>query len=119
MTGGALGVSAITEGTTPAPTDMTLVSVRERVCVCGVCECDCVCERDIYIYLSLPGVLQKHKWENAMTIDRYSWGFRREATIDQYLSIQELVSELVITVRWAWPALHHHDVMYFCRQLWW
>ena len=23
-----------------------------------------------------PGVLQQHKWENAMTIDRQSWGFR-------------------------------------------
>jgi alpha-L-fucosidase len=57
-----------------------------------------------------PHTLQKHKWENAMTIDKYSWGFRREATIDQYLSIEELVSELVITVRWVWPPLHHHYI---------
>lgn len=45
-----------------------------------------------------PHTLQKHKWENALTIDKYSWGFRREATIDQYLSIEDLVAQLVITV---------------------
>lgn len=45
--------------------------------------------------------LQKHKWENAMTIDRYSWGFRRDATIQDYLSIEELIQELVTTVRYA------------------
>ena len=44
-------------------------------------------------------ILQKHKWENAMTIDRYSWGFRREATLQDYLSIEELLEELVTTVR--------------------
>lgn len=43
-----------------------------------------------------------------MTIDKYSWGFRREATIDQYLTIQDLVSHLAITVRWVWLLLHHY-----------
>ena len=47
------------------------------------------------------GTLQAHKWENAMTIDRSSWGYRREATITDYLSIQELISELVSTVRYS------------------
>jgi len=37
-----------------------------------------------------------------MTIDRQSWGFRREATLDQYLTIEELVADLVTTVRWVW-----------------
>ena len=45
------------------------------------------------------GVLQKHKWENALTIDRYSWGYRREAVLEDYLSIEELLQQLVITVR--------------------
>ena len=73
----------------------------------------CVGNTDVCIYvrasscLPFPDTLQKHKWENAMTIDKYSWGFRREATIDQYLSIEELVAQLVITVRWVWPAIHH------------
>ncbi|KAK0177393.1 hypothetical protein PV328_001451 [Microctonus aethiopoides] len=45
-----------------------------------------------------PGVLQKHKWENAMTIDRKSWGYRRNAALNDYMSIDELVKELAITV---------------------
>ena len=47
----------------------------------------------------MTGVLQKHKWENAMTIDKYSWGFRREALAGDYLSISALLTELVTTVR--------------------
>ncbi|XP_057333239.1 alpha-L-fucosidase [Microplitis mediator] len=45
-----------------------------------------------------PGVLQKHKWENAMTIDKKSWGYRRNADLSQYLTTAELIKELVITV---------------------
>ena len=39
------------------------------------------------------------KWENAMTIDRHSWGFRRDANLKDYLSIEELIGQLVSTVR--------------------
>ncbi|XP_058790629.1 alpha-L-fucosidase-like [Phymastichus coffea] len=45
-----------------------------------------------------PGILQKHKWENAMTIDKRSWGFRRNAPLEDYYTLKELVKELVITV---------------------
>lgn len=45
-----------------------------------------------------PGVLQKHKWENAMTIDKYSWGFRRNARLADYLTIEELLQTFIITV---------------------
>ncbi|XP_068671840.1 alpha-L-fucosidase-like [Montipora foliosa] len=45
-----------------------------------------------------PGKLQKKKWENAMTIDALSWGFRREANLNDFLSIQELIKQLVTTV---------------------
>lgn len=45
-----------------------------------------------------PGVLQPHKWENAMTLDRQSWGYRREARLADYLSIDELLATLVSTV---------------------
>ncbi|XP_054013327.1 alpha-L-fucosidase [Hylaeus anthracinus] len=45
-----------------------------------------------------PGILQPHKWENCMTIDRKSWGFRRNAVLSEYFTLPELVKELVITV---------------------
>lgn len=38
-----------------------------------------------------PGVLQKKKWENAMTIDKYSWGHRATARLDDYLTAEELI----------------------------
>ena len=46
-----------------------------------------------------PGKLQLHKWENAMTVDKNSWGFRRNADLSQYLTTDELVTTLVETVR--------------------
>jgi alpha-L-fucosidase len=46
-----------------------------------------------------PGTLQTHKWENAMTIDKQSWGFRRETQLSDYLTIHELITTLAETVR--------------------
>ncbi|XP_005097744.3 alpha-L-fucosidase [Aplysia californica] len=45
-----------------------------------------------------PHHLIKHKWENAMTIDRQSWGFRRRANVADILSIEELLEELITTI---------------------
>jgi alpha-L-fucosidase len=45
-----------------------------------------------------PGVLQKHKWENCMTIDRDSWGFRRNARVSDYLTTYDIIRELATTV---------------------
>jgi alpha-L-fucosidase len=62
-----------------------------------------------------PGHLVTHKWENCFTvcsdifetscfilliqIDKHSWAFRRSATLNDYLTIQELLKQLVTTVR--------------------
>ena len=46
-----------------------------------------------------PGTKQNHKFENAMTLDRYSWGFRRNADAElSYLSFAELMQQLTSTV---------------------
>lgn len=39
----------------------------------------------------LLGVAQKHKWENAMTIDKQSWGYRADARIEDFLTKEELI----------------------------
>jgi alpha-L-fucosidase len=48
-----------------------------------------------------PGKLQNHKWENAMTIDKKSWGYRREAKLEDYLTVQELIALMAETVRYG------------------
>ncbi|XP_065176508.1 alpha-L-fucosidase-like [Sycon ciliatum] len=45
-----------------------------------------------------PGHLLTHKWENAMSIDKNSWGLDRTTQFKDYLTIQELINEIVITV---------------------
>lgn len=45
------------------------------------------------------GTLQKHKWENALTVDKGSWGYRRNVDIESYLNISQLIYQLASTVR--------------------
>ncbi|XP_049813392.1 alpha-L-fucosidase-like [Schistocerca nitens] len=45
-----------------------------------------------------PGVLQPHKWENCLTIDKVSWGYRRNAKLEDYMTTHELIEQLVSTV---------------------
>ncbi|KAJ4431861.1 hypothetical protein ANN_20467 [Periplaneta americana] len=55
---------------------------------------------DFYTYADRynPGVLLQHKWENCMTVDKYSWGFRRNARFADFLTMDELVQTLAETV---------------------
>ena len=46
----------------------------------------------------------KHKWENCMTLDKASWGFRRDAQLSDIYTMEELIALLVETVRWIWTA---------------
>ncbi|KAH9502565.1 hypothetical protein Btru_069009 [Bulinus truncatus] len=45
-----------------------------------------------------PGHLVTHKWENAMTIDGESWGYRRNAKLEDILTIEQLLEQLISTV---------------------
>ena len=51
-----------------------------------------------FIFYKFSGTLQKHKWENCLTIDTQSWGFRRNAKLEEYLTIQQLITEMAQTV---------------------
>jgi len=45
-----------------------------------------------------PGHILNHKWENCLTIDKKSWGYRRNAVLTEYMTIQELITQLASTV---------------------
>ena len=45
-----------------------------------------------------PGHLLKRKWENAFTLDRLSWGYRRELNLQDVMSIEEMLVQLAQTV---------------------
>ncbi|MCL4141786.1 UNVERIFIED_CONTAM: hypothetical protein GTU68_041746 [Idotea baltica] len=45
-----------------------------------------------------PGVLQHHKWENCFTIDKKAWVYRRNSVLQDYLTIEEILDQLVSTV---------------------
>jgi len=52
----------------------------------------------VIIHIYIAGKVVGRKWENAMTIDKYSWGYRRNARALDVYSIQNLISQLVETV---------------------
>ncbi|XP_068672227.1 alpha-L-fucosidase-like [Montipora foliosa] len=45
-----------------------------------------------------PKVLQKKKWEDATTVDMHSWGYRRNANIEDFQTTNELVTLLAQAV---------------------
>ncbi|XP_026329740.1 plasma alpha-L-fucosidase-like [Hyposmocoma kahamanoa] len=45
-----------------------------------------------------PGYLLNHKWENAFTLDKESWGFRAEIGPEQIMTFEELLAKVVSTV---------------------
>lgn len=45
--------------------------------------------------------LLSHKWENAMTVDRSTWGYSRKSNLDKYLSATAILSELSSSVAYG------------------
>jgi len=44
-------------------------------------------------------VLQKHKFENCMTLDLNSWGFRRTMKLSDVMDMHTLLTTLIETIR--------------------
>lgn len=38
-----------------------------------------------------PGILQAHKWENAFTLDKTSWGQRFDVELNDFMTSEELI----------------------------
>lgn len=55
---------------------------------------------------NITGKIVSRKWENAMTIDKYSWGYRRNARALDVYTIKNLISQLVETVSFGGGYLH-------------
>jgi alpha-L-fucosidase len=46
-----------------------------------------------------PGHLVKHKWEDGFTIDKASWGYLRTSGVNDYLTIEQILYQIVTAVR--------------------
>ncbi|CAB3234545.1 unnamed protein product [Arctia plantaginis] len=62
---------------------------------------------DFYNYADRfnPGKLLKHKWENAFTVDKKSWGYRRTMKLNEILTTDQLLNQVVSTVSCGGNAL--------------
>ena len=45
------------------------------------------------------GKLKNRKWESAFTIDKKSWGFRKNAVLSDFMSMEEILHQVITTVR--------------------
>ena len=60
-----------------------------------------------------PGVLQKHKFENSMSIDKSAWGIRSNIHVNKILSMDELVYEIVSTGIYHFILLQYYNNMIY------
>lgn len=62
---------------------------------------DATCQHGSYLTCQdqyEPGTLSNRKWEKAMVMDTSSWGFNRNATAGDFLSVKQLVHTLIQVV---------------------
>ena len=65
------------------------------------CGKECLCHHGGYLTCNdrfNPGVLQKRKFEGGLTIDRYTWGYRRNSNLADFLSVHEIISHFASVI---------------------
>ena len=63
--------------------------------------------KTIYLYYWFTTAkLLSRKWENAMTIDKNSWGYNRKSNLEDYLTTQQLVNILAETIALGGKCFH-------------
>ncbi|XP_066901619.1 alpha-L-fucosidase [Halyomorpha halys] len=75
--------------------------VKESVVVNDRWGQETLCKHGGYLTCSdryIPGKLLPRKWENAMTLDKGSWGYNRKSNLDDYLSTQQMIDLLSRTI---------------------
>ncbi|XP_028936125.1 tissue alpha-L-fucosidase [Ornithorhynchus anatinus] len=75
--------------------------VRDEVVVNDRWGKDCPCHHGGYYNCAdkyRPGTLPDHKWEMCTSVDKMSWGYRRNMEVLQLMSEEEIILELVETV---------------------
>ncbi|KAE8282188.1 Tissue alpha-L-fucosidase [Larimichthys crocea] len=45
-----------------------------------------------------PGELPKHKWEKCQSLDKHSWGYRRDMKMSEVMDLPSVIEDLVYTV---------------------
>ena len=61
---------------------------------------DALCHHGSYYTCAdrfLPSSLVGHKWENALTLDLQSWGWRRNAVLSDFMTTAQLIAQVVQT----------------------
>lgn len=61
--------------------------------------------------------LQDRKWENAMSLDRVAFGYRRNAKFEDYLTFEELITTVIQTVAYGGILLLNYNMCNNCGNL--
>ncbi|XP_077864266.1 alpha-L-fucosidase-like, partial [Saccoglossus kowalevskii] len=75
--------------------------VKDKVVVNDRWGSNCKCKHGGYLTCNdhyNPGVLQKRKWEDCTTVDRGSWGYRRNVDLSSYLTMDDITDTLAEVV---------------------
>ena len=81
-------------------TETTTTAQIDTIRVCDVQIVTNIVNFSIVYDVLIAAILQKHKYESGATIDKKSWGFRRDTDFsNDFLMIENLVWQLVSTVR--------------------